>query len=325
MPEQPLISVVIPVYNGANSIGRAVASVLEQSLTNFEIIVVDDGSTDSTREALQPFVPHLRLLEQTNAGPAAARNAGIAIARGEYIAFLDSDDAWLPDKLQLLVDAIERNPAAVLAFSDVIPTDDHGLPLADSLIGSRFAHAPSMEEMLACWWPIYPSAVLIKRATVTTCGGFDEGFDRPGYEDPLLWLKARQLGEFAYVDRPLTCYRHLREQERMAKYAPGVLVFADRVRRHFGDAGEVLIRGLFDAHVGILSNAGLAAMAEGDMRRAREAFRSVLVYYPRHTRTLLRIARTLLPLPLVNALSSKRRRARWATQRAQSVALNGEI
>jgi glycosyltransferase involved in cell wall biosynthesis len=319
MSETPVISVVIPVYNGASSIARAVLSVFEQSFNRFEIIVVDDGSTDATRETLRPFLDRVKLIEQSNAGPAVARNVGIRVARTEYIAFLDADDAWLPNKLQLLLPAMTQNPSAVLAFSDVVPTDDDGHWLSDSLIGRRFAHAPSMEEMLARWWPIYPSAALIKRSIALACGGFDEGFNRPGYEDPLLWLKAREHGEFVYVNQPLVLYRHLPEGARMSKYASGLTVFADRVRRHFGRAGDVLIQSLVDAHVGILSNEGLAAMAEGDMRRAREAFRSVLLFYPRHPRTLSRIFRTLLPLPLANALSSRRRRARWAVETAGAI------
>lgn len=319
MSKAPVASVVIPVYNGARSIGRAVSSVLEQSFRRFEIVVVDDGSTDGTCETLRPFLDRVRLIQQDNAGPSAARNAGIRVARGEYIAFLDADDAWLPEKLEHLIGAMAQSPSAVLAFSDVIPIDDNGHRLSDSLIGRRFAHAPSMEEMLARWWPIYPSATIIKRSTVLTCGGFDEGFGRPGYEDPLLWLKVRERGAFAYVDQPLVLYRHLPEEERMIKYAAGFGIFADRVRRHFGSAGDLLIQGLIDAHVGLLSNEGLVAMAEGNMRRAREAFRSVLSFYPRHPRTLSRIARTFLPFPLANALSSRRRRARWATETAGAI------
>ncbi len=118
-------------------------------------------------------------------------------------------------------------------------------------------------EMLTRWWPIFPSAVLIRRATVIACGSFDAGFRRPGYEDPLLWLLARESGAFVYVDRPLVLYRYLPEFERMTKYAPGLTIFADRVHRHFGGAGEALMADLRGAHLSVLSHQGLVAMALG--------------------------------------------------------------
>src|SRR5437899_1892369 len=168
--EAPFVSVVIPVFNGAASISRAITSVLAQDFADFEIVVVNDGSTDTTRHALRPFAARIRLIDQTNAGPAVARNAGIAAARGKYIAFLDADDAWLPAKLGLLVAALQRDSSAVLAFSDVVPIDANGRQVAPSLLPAPLTHAPSLDEMLPRWWPIYPSAVVIKRATVLACG-----------------------------------------------------------------------------------------------------------------------------------------------------------
>src|SRR5713226_4429936 len=151
--DAPAVTVVIPVYNGANSIARAIASVIAQDFSDFEIVVVDDGSTDATLEVIRPFARQIRLLEQGNAGPAVARNTGIAAARGEYIAFLDADDAWMPAKLGLLVAVLRRDPSAVLAFSDVVPIDPDDRQVASALIPRLLAHAPSMEEMLTRWWP----------------------------------------------------------------------------------------------------------------------------------------------------------------------------
>src|SRR3712207_6130801 len=95
----PLVSVVLPVYNRAGWVARAVESVLAQTHTNFELLVVDDGSTDGTRRVLEGFGPRISLLEQAHAGAEAARNLGLAHARGEFVAFIDSDDVWYPDRL----------------------------------------------------------------------------------------------------------------------------------------------------------------------------------------------------------------------------------
>src|ERR1051326_7858600 len=104
----PSVSVVLPVYNREHSISRAVRSVLDQTYRDVELIVVDDGSTDGTREVVRQFAPHLTLIEHEHAGASAARNRGIAHARGELIAFIDSDDAWLSEKLALQVPLMTR-------------------------------------------------------------------------------------------------------------------------------------------------------------------------------------------------------------------------
>lgn len=312
----PVVSAVIPVHNGERTIARAVESVLTQDFSDIEVIVVNDGSTDSTREVLGRYAGQIKLIEQAKTGPAVARNVGIEAARGKYVAFLDADDAWLPGKLGALVAAIEQESTVVLAFSDLVPVDETGQVLAPSLISRVCAHAPSMDELLSRWWPILPSSVLAKRETLLQCGGFDPGFRSPGYEDPLLWLLARERGEFRYVDRPLVLYRHAPLLERMEKYARGLPLFKERVRRHFGAAGAALIAELIKADLSALGHQGVVAMAMGDRRRARRAFRLALRHHPLHARSALRLMRTFLPLAIAGVLSSPRRRRRWAAQAA---------
>jgi glycosyltransferase involved in cell wall biosynthesis len=122
----PLFSVIIPAYNRADLIGRSIESALAQSLTDFEIIVVDDGSTDSTLEALRPFERRITILKQNNQGPGAARNHGIKHATGRYVAFLDSDDVWFPWTLEVFAQVIQdyHSPSLIAAclreFTDQI-------------------------------------------------------------------------------------------------------------------------------------------------------------------------------------------------------------
>jgi glycosyltransferase involved in cell wall biosynthesis len=105
-----MISVVIPAYNAAKFIRRTIDSVLAQSYTDYELIVVDDGSTDETNQVVQSYGAKVRYIRQDNAGDGPARNAGIAAAQGDWIAFLDHDDEWLPDRLTLQMDLLQRNP-----------------------------------------------------------------------------------------------------------------------------------------------------------------------------------------------------------------------
>jgi len=103
MSDEPTVSVVIPAYNAERYIGETLESVLAQTYRDFEVVVVDDGSTDGTREIVRGYGEPVRLVEQPNSGPAAARNRGVREARGEFIAFIDADDLWLPEKLALQV------------------------------------------------------------------------------------------------------------------------------------------------------------------------------------------------------------------------------
>ena len=115
--ETPRVSVIIPTYNRGDLVTQAVESVLEQTFADFEIIVVDDGSTDGTRKALVPMIPPVKYVGQENRGLAAARNRGIAESSGEFLAFLDSDDLWEPRFLEATLETFEKHPDAGAVFT----------------------------------------------------------------------------------------------------------------------------------------------------------------------------------------------------------------
>ena len=117
---QALVSVVIPVLNGQDYIVQCIDSVLEQSYPNYEIIVIDDGSTDDTARLVKQFQQEINYVYQPNQGTACARNRGIELAKGKYIAFLDHDDLWLPDKLSYQVQSMDNDPRAELVFTLVV-------------------------------------------------------------------------------------------------------------------------------------------------------------------------------------------------------------
>ena len=114
----PKVSVIIPTYNAARWIGETIDSVQSQTYKNYEIIVIDDGSVDSTREVLEKYIKNINYIYQDNKGVSSARNHGIKISAGEYIAFLDNDDIWLPDKLSLQIQVLESQKNIAMIFTD---------------------------------------------------------------------------------------------------------------------------------------------------------------------------------------------------------------
>lgn len=193
------VSVVIPTYNRARQVVSAVDSVLAQSVPVHEVIVVDDGSDDDTAAVLRPYGKAVRLLRQENRGVSSARNLGIRAARGEWLALLDSDDRWLPDKLARQRAFHAANPDFLLS-----QTDEHWVRN-----GFRVNKAKRFRQKEAGWifvaslamCHVSPSAVLIHRRIFDEVGLFDE--DLPACEDYDLWLRIARRYPVGLVDEPL--------------------------------------------------------------------------------------------------------------------------
>ncbi|MBN1906277.1 MAG: glycosyltransferase [Deltaproteobacteria bacterium] len=179
------VSVIIPTYNRADKVCRAITSVIDQIYRDIEIIVIDDASTDNTIERLHEFGSGIKIIRhQKNVGVSAARNSGIRSATGEYIALLDSDDYWLPEKLEVQIAFFMAHPDAVICQARelwirhgkrVNPGKKHLKPSGDIFI-------PSLKLCL-----VSPSAVMFKKSLLDEVGIFDEGF--PVCEDYDLWLR----------------------------------------------------------------------------------------------------------------------------------------
>lgn len=196
------VSVVIPAYNAAPFIHRAVDSVLSQTFADFELLVVDDGSSDDTLRVLARYGDRLRALPQRNSGPAAARNHGLSAACGEYVAFLDADDHWLPEKLERQVQLMERRPdvgfcstatAVVNPAGEIVgswPCRPDAAPFPDVLFTQSSLISGST------------SGVLARRKLIESLGGFDETLR--GFEDPDLWIRLSALTTYACIPEPLT-------------------------------------------------------------------------------------------------------------------------
>lgn len=279
----PLVSAIIAVYNGEACVARAIDSVLAQQFESFELIVVDDASRDATPRVLARYGDRLRVIrEWKNRGLAAARNRAVHRAHGQYLAFLDADDVWLPGRLTKTVEALQTHPTTNLAFSDVVPVDDHGVALAPTYLHPGMARAPLMEDLLEeGWWPILPSTVTMHRWAFNRVGGFAEEYKgASGFEDTELWFLLREFGDFAFVPEPLVNYRLAPMVERMRKYAPGFRLFGKRLRRRYGEPGEKLARRCAALYHWLLTVKGLRCLEAGETRQARRALFCALRYQP---------------------------------------------
>jgi glycosyltransferase involved in cell wall biosynthesis len=203
-PSSPQVSVVIPTYNRAAVLGRAITSVLTQTFPDLECIVVDDGSTDQTVALVEGFQdPRLRFMRlPVNRGGSHARNVGIQAVRGELIAFLDSDDEWLPSKLERQVARLHdcEDPRAAVVYCRCTVRDG----LTDRRwFGPRVVYGGDVfQYLLGGWHPPTSSAFLVKRASLLEVGGFDESL--PCAHDYDLWLRLAEASQhFVAMDEAL--------------------------------------------------------------------------------------------------------------------------
>ena len=203
MSRQPSVSVIIPTYNRAALVRRAAASALAQTYGAYEVVVVDDGSTDATLEALGPFLSRIKFLRAPeNRGVSATRNLGITAARGEWLAFLDSDDLWLPDKLARQMAYLAAHPETLWCQTEEIWVR-RGVrvnpPRSCRKEGGRI-FLRSLERCL-----VSPSAAILHRRLLEEHGGFDETL--PVAEDYDLWLRLAWRYPVGLLPEPLVIKR----------------------------------------------------------------------------------------------------------------------
>jgi glycosyltransferase involved in cell wall biosynthesis len=200
---EPLVSVVIPVYNGERFLGAAIESVLHQSLQDLEIIVVDDGSTDATPQILAAYASRIRVYRQPNRGVASARNAGAARARGTYLAFLDADDVWLREKLARQM-PLFASPDVALVYAGVRVVDS-------DLRLIRELEPPAPELALSHTLCVEPSPLpltmtgVVRRAAFADVGGFDERLSTSADADFVCRVALRY--RLQCIAEPLALYR----------------------------------------------------------------------------------------------------------------------
>ena len=202
------VSVIVPAYNAAQFIAQTIVSVLGQTFRDFEVIVVNDGSPDTAEieRELAPYMHQIRYLTQPNAGPSSARNLGIREACGEYVAFLDSDDFWMPGFLARQMEILKEDPSIDLLYSNGIVIGDLDYAGRELMSLAPSDGPVTFERVVAAECTVLTSCVVARRQTVIDVGLFDERFRRS--EDFHLWSR------LAFRGARFACHRDVLVQHR---------------------------------------------------------------------------------------------------------------
>jgi glycosyltransferase involved in cell wall biosynthesis len=240
MSKSPTVSVVIASYNYGHYLPGALESALTQTFTDFEIVVIDDGSSDQTPEVIQPFLgdPRVHYHRLEHVGHARAKNRGLREARGKYVAFLDADDEWLPPKLEEQIGRFENDPELGVVYTQRVTIDESGevVPAkAPSLYGGMVTDSLLLENFV-CF-----SSAMIRGEVLERVGYFDETLGPCIDYD--LWLRVALCYRFDYVDKPLVRYRKhqssMTESMAWMSRRPEVDRITDRFLEEYGGKARV--------------------------------------------------------------------------------------
>lgn len=301
-----MISVIMPTFNCATYLDECLESVFRQTRTDLEVLVVDDGSTDNTTDVLRKWAPQIRMVKQENAGVAAARNTGIRESSGEYVAFLDADDLWKPDKLALQMQALERSPSAGLVCSDFSIVDRQGTTTPSHFArGSGYQNGRVFSRLVReCF--VFVSTVLVRRSVLQITDGFDTTTICDDYN---MWLKIAHHADISVVPQVLVTKRERPEIVRNGEYMLGQQLIALRnLNRQLPDLSEEERRAV-DTQIARLELAlGTSLLINN---RGSEARRH-LAHAPWTPSNAALMALTFMPASAVQAARRVRRRLRQA-------------
>ena len=260
-----MVSVIIPAYNAGQCIGRAIDSVLGQSYPDYEIVVVDDGSTDDTAEVVRQYGDKVRYIHQKNAGVAVARNAGIAAARGDWIAFLDADDEWLPAKLKAQMDLLARNPELPWCASNRYQSDGRHQAVVvkvesvKKVLAGRDFFENYFAAAVSRVCNFQTSSVVVRKMVFAQLGGFEPG--RAHGEDLDMWVRiAHHFPRIGYVAEPVAVmhldFANIEFTKRRVRSKRGT-AGREIIARHLEIAGWLGTRPEFEPFASMLLRKGL--------------------------------------------------------------------
>ena len=289
----PAVSVIIPTYNGALFIAETIESVLAQTHRDFEIIVVDDGSTDETSRILRQFGEHLKVLTSDRNGIPAARNRGVRFSNGRYLCFLDHDDLWKPDKLARQVKIFDQHPEVGFCFTDYetfgdpvsyqVGFEENGgqvrtLPRQQIGVRSYKITSPSLFiDMVNGALPCWTSTVMMRRSMLDQVGPFDEKLVIN--DDTQMWLRFAKRCAFAYVDEPVVRQRVRRSSASLSmslekKHADSIWMF-ERLGM-WTELNTSESRAVVKRRAALLVGLGYLHFQENELQTAKAHFRKSL-------------------------------------------------
>ncbi len=289
----PTVSIILPAYNAAAFISDAVQSVRAQTYSDYELIAVDDGSTDRTGNILDALAddwaaafadgPAMRVIHQANRGLGAARNVAIGQMRGEYIALLDADDLWRPEKLQRCMAFFEENPDVSIVYSPMDPITTDGVPMTGH---SKPCHAGQLTEKLFMSIFVHDPAAVFHKRVIEQCGTFDESL--PVSVGNEFWLRVSVKFEFGLIDEPLALRRWSAQSLTRRSRLRGRQIKADMLEKFYFQLGgdkfvpEVLAR----RRLGKVNySAGKILLSHFQCRQALKRFAKAICYRPGHLKT----------------------------------------
>jgi len=316
----PKISVIIPTYNCAQYIGDAIKSVLDQSFKDYEIIIVDDGSTDDTKEMLNSFIADniIQYIYQKNEGQSVARNNGILAARGEYIAFLDADDILLPESLQKREIVLSKHPEIAMVFSDYneqyitntiysrLKRDNFEGLIKDSTIRSNKKYSIISKSFIHKYFefsisPVWTGTVMIRKALVKSIGLFKT--DLRASEDTDYWLRIMEKYDIGYIDEALAVYSkrtNFNEEKYLFRTPINLEVMSSFLKK--GINKTVLRKKISQSAYALASY----YVSSNQMTNARQFFLMSLKYNPLHFRPLIYLGLSFLPKRVIASLKNAR-------------------
>ncbi|PCJ18904.1 MAG: glycosyl transferase [Candidatus Cloacimonadota bacterium] len=207
-----LVSVIIPTFNRSRLLQLAINSVLNQSYKQIELIIINDGSTDDTKQVLNSYKNQLKIIHQENQGVSKARNAGLEVSSGEWIAFLDSDDTWLERKIEEQIKKLKDSDLFINHTQEIWIRN--GVKVNPKQKHFKFDGSNFEDNLDIC--RISPSSVIIHRQVFEKLGGFD--INLPACEDYDLWLRVSNLFEVQYLDKQFVCKTGGHEDQLSRKY-----------------------------------------------------------------------------------------------------------
>lgn len=270
---EPTVSIIIPTFNREKLVCKAIKSVLNQTFSDFELIVVDDASTDQTKDVVGDFnderIQYLRHAQ--NAGVCAARNTGLAVAQGRYVAFLDSDDEWLPEKLEQQIHQFEMAPqqvGVVYTWLQIIDEQEEVCKLRQPSLSGQL-----QQDLLYSNFIGTPSTLMVKNELIRQTDGFDTRLRC--CEDWDMWLQLAKLCEFSLIQVPLVQYREHDEEGRgstnSSAIVEGYLIFLKKHHRNLLATVKQVGSFTMTQKAGYLFNIGRRLLCHGSRIHHQEA------------------------------------------------------